>query len=215
MKITMLLLRFKLVYLEHEYPFQERIDEMWGALEIYLLDSEVVEVLLKFEWDISELIEWYLDKHIAMFSEGFPYAQSGENLDQALDRIHKEIEKVDDDDIDELYKWDELLYRFRSSHCLRWGMNGSRVPALIIGLNHGYGEISLNLKPESGFMEEKMDDYPGYYKPGSWAYTFDQEEFKVHFKQEIFNFLSDALQKAREPKSRTLAEKLLKRTDGV
>lgn len=95
-------------------------------------------------------------------------AQPFESLAQALNRNQDRDFLEGEEEIADL--WFDSLFEFREHHSLRFAMRGAKIPEIIIGLNHGSGEISRS--------DETCN----------WSYSFDMEEFLQDFHERMIEW---------------------------
>src|SRR5207245_258186 len=111
----------------------------------------------------------------------------GENLSEVEERAWATAEYLEGD---ELERWvdtiSEPLKLYWRSHSLRAALPGARVPPIMIGRNHGEGEISLRV------LEGQNEDGESWEREynAQWAYPFDMDDFCTHLHEELHHFLS-------------------------
>ncbi|MEO8392493.1 MAG: hypothetical protein ABI700_05825 [Chloroflexota bacterium] len=174
-------LRFVLTHKDHPYP-EDAISavEAWGEFTIHSNE----DLLLRTEWNLEEFIEWYLETREQRFSSSLPDILPGESLAQASARSRQALQSADDENLS------DLLYNFREAHQLYFAFRGSYMPGVMLGINHGHGEISFistDPKREAHFMELS------WIKPGSWAYAFDIPDFSAYMDQHLKDYLREWL----------------------
>ncbi|WP_312043909.1 hypothetical protein [Erwinia sp.] len=109
--------------------------------------------------DLNNLIGWLIENEPAIRKDGFP-AELTEQCSIAK-RVAEFYEYLDTEG-NELV---DLMFDYRSSHCLRFGCRGTDFPEIYIGkVNKGY-EISM--------LNEN----------NTWRYLFDIEDFYVRVKE--------------------------------
>jgi hypothetical protein len=184
-------LHFQLTHKAHPFADEESAKgEAWGELTIYILDLEET-LLFKTEWNLDQLIEWYINGDRDRFSTTLQDVHSWESLSQALIRLSSQI---DEDDDEEIERWHEVQYNFRLSHSIRFALRGISVPDIIIGVNKKEGEISLAASISSGSDEASQT----WCRPPEWGYSFDIDEFRIYMKTHLKQFLDEWIHDSRE-----------------
>jgi hypothetical protein len=123
------------------------------------------------QWDLATLISWFDENERFLRSSSSQSgeidlcAQSFESLAQALNRNQDRDFLEGEEEIEDL--WFDSLFEFREHHSLRFAMRGAKIPEIIIGLNHGAGEISRS--------DETCN----------WSYSFDIQEFLEDFYKQL------------------------------
>ncbi len=172
------ILKIKLSHKDHPFPNElESSFEAWGSVYIEVYNADNFKVLKQVDWDILNLLEWFANNRKWIASEEFlvlgERAIPEESLSQALYRIRLQKflhpQNIPDDLLDQLSVEYEGYYQ---RHSLLTEMKGSGMPEIIIGLNHGVGEISLLSKSES------------------WKYQFNMDVFINDFTHETMEFVS-------------------------
>lgn len=164
-------------------PYQEEIQaqfEVWGRLyiSIHVEDSQKTTPLLTWEWNLLEFIMWFVQAqpyfpHNELLIQG-QGSRSEESLAQALNRLQDRDVFSSESEEDQ---WFDALHKYRMLHSLRFALRGSNVPPIIIGLNQGRGEISLDDKER-------------------WCYHFDMKQFCQDVRQNCIVLLA---QVAKQP----------------
>ncbi len=197
-------LRFVLTHKDDE----RAAGEAWGVLAIFIND----ELLLKTEWNLAELIEWYLETRGRWFSTSLPDVRPDESLAQALRRLSDALrEETADGKADKLH---QLQYEFRREHSLKFTFRGSYIPDaiiginpdVIIGVNQGQGEISVR---SSDTETDRLFRERGWIKSGSWSYSFDVTDFETYMEQHLKQYLSEWLTRTNNSLAITKAQHLL------
>jgi hypothetical protein len=193
-------LRLDLQYMPHPYPeWAGHVYQAWGVLTLSILHDNIKEVLLKFDWNMVEFIDWYLEYHDEISSMALPGAVlDGESLSQAADRIYDDDEQLD------------RISRYLRSHELQIPFSDTIIPNIVIGLKDGAGEVSLN-DPIGRYNHPNKD----FFKRGVWAFPFDMEDFHAHLKSQIQDFLTIWIEKASVPEFRETLEDLLARAKQI
>jgi hypothetical protein len=168
----------------HPYPHDPGADrELWGQITVSVAADGHKIVVLKTQWDLNEFARWLSDNrsylcHDELSIDGNgPLA--GESLAEALSRFREREFSANEDEAEA--RWFDAIYQYYLRHGLRIALRGSRLPDIIIGYNHGRGEISRadgRLSSENG-----PDDH--FAQPGSWAYTFDIDTFCADLQELI------------------------------
>jgi hypothetical protein len=158
------------------YPYPDENDPNhigWGILSLFLLASRDTLLLFSWEWDLLAFAEWFVESRKGLCDGVLSVQGNGalqsENLSQALQRLQSR--HFHDDEDEAMADWFNHLYSFRQQHALRAALRGAHIPDIIIGLNHGSGEISL--------VSEDV----------TWVYQFDMDDFCLHLRQVILEFL--------------------------
>ena len=163
-------LHINLKLLEHPYSYENGSEfEAWGQILMIVFDKSKPFILLDWQWNIIELVDWYIENREAICGESLLDVLQGENLAQALERLQARNFKEHEEELE--YEWHTVLFEFRQQHSLRFALRGANIPNIIIGCNHGYGEISL-------VEGEKK-----------WYYLFDFQDFCQNFENEMKQFL--------------------------
>lgn len=147
----------------------------WGRLIILIQETAREVLLLDTEWNLSSLCEWFIENRErlrcdTLWLEGKEQPFPSESLSQCLERLQDRDFTEDEEDIEE--EWFNAIFKFRQHHALRLGLRGARIPDIIIGLNHGEGEISLSTENDE------------------WCYSFSMNNFLADFSEKVENFLS-------------------------
>ena len=151
-------LRLDVESLPHPYPNEPSARvEAWSRITLHLVGPDRQVELLDTQWDMLALAEWFAEHHEAICHDtllvGSPLPN--ESLAQALKRLqgkHLRTERAQE-------QRHAALLAYRRQHSLRFALRGAALPEIIIGCNHGIGEIS------------RSDD------DANWAYTFAMADF--------------------------------------
>jgi hypothetical protein len=160
----------------YPYPHDPGADrERWGRITVSIATDGRRIVVLKTEWDLNQFVQWLGDNrnflcHDELSIEGNG-PLDGESLAEALSRFREREFSADEDEAEA--RWFDAVYQYYLRHGLRMALRGSRLPDIIIGYNHGNGEISradAQRSPEDGPDEHLA-------LPGPWAFAFDIDAF--------------------------------------
>ena len=176
------------------HPYAEEPEayfEAWGQITIQIACEEKHILIFQTQWDLAELAEWFVEYQDTICNEQLivngKIPKENESLSHALSRFYdREFEQYDSN---EANYWFETLDGYLERHILRRGLRGSKTPKIVMGLNHGVGEIS--------FLNKDID----------WQYKFAMKEFISSFREEIRKFLGDWL---HENNNQLFQERILK-----
>lgn len=165
-------LLFRLQKLPHAYPEESGAPyEAWGEISISYAKEKMDTKIVHCQWDLALLIEWFLQNRIAICTEQLVINEERpfptETLSQALKRFHHR--EFEEEDGDREFSWFDTLLKYLQRHDLVYGLEGSRMPNIILGCNGSIGELS-SPNPE-------------------WVYKFNMFEFVDQFLNEIVQFL--------------------------
>ena len=150
-------------------------------IDVVLLEESKQTLLLHWEWNLEDLAESYVDNEYAVKHETLEdigcTPKPNESLSQALDRAYMREESDFPDENGFLY-WLDSLRMFNARHSLRRAMPGARIPNIVIGLNHGAGEISFTKKHATPLGLELWGPRYGH----DWAYEFNMNDFCLHLE---------------------------------
>jgi hypothetical protein len=193
-------------------PYPDTPQEGWGEIDVVLLEQGKQTLLLHWEWNLEDLAESYIENEYAIKDETLEVMgwtpQPNESLSQALDRAYM-LEESEFPDEDSFLAWLDSLRMFNERHDLRRAMPGVRIPSIVIGLNHGAGEISFTKKHATPLGIALWG--PRY--SHDWSYTFNMSDFCRHLEHQLLTYLRDwadntdnqhALQRAATLTSRLL-----------
>lgn len=189
-------LRFNLELKSH--PYSEEIGsqfEAWGYLSVSILASGNKISLLEVEWDLSFLAEWFIENKNFLRNETLSINKESlmpsESLAQALHRLQeREFSLLEEQEEEE---WFDILFQFREHHSLRFALRGAKIPDIIIGCNHGVGEISLS---------NEEDD---------WSFLFDMDDFMHDLQKQLEGFLVQWLTSTQDITVRDRVDCILQR----
>ena len=126
--------------LPHPNPDEPGADlELWGRLRG--VDGDTV--LFEAQWDLAEFAQWFA-AHLRNFlfdrlTDVVPPTSlmPGESLAQSLRELPARLDDAGAPDavLDQLYE-------YRTRHTLRFGMRGSTLPPVVLGMNGAEGELS-------------------------------------------------------------------------
>jgi hypothetical protein len=166
----------RLEALAHPFPLDPGAAvECWGSIRLSLQMEHQVHILLDWQWDILPLAGWFLRNHPAICNDPPALVENNRPLDseslaQALRRLQdKDFSEKDEDEAE---RWFAEIFRYREKHALRFALPGADIPDIVLGNNHGRGEISC--------CDSSI-----------WSYSFDMDEFCLTSEQEIRKFLEN------------------------
>lgn len=168
----------------YPYPEEPGADQaVWGEVTIRVIPPGDEIVLLRTQWDLPPVMDWFRENrsrlcHEELIVEG-ERPLPGESLADALER--RRAREFADDREDEAARWFAAIYDYYRVHGLRRVLQGAHIPDIVIGRNHGLGEISL---ADDEFDSEGMPE-GFHHEPGPWAYSFDLAAFCAALEREI------------------------------
>lgn len=186
-------LRFDLKLLPHPYSGDFGADfEAWGALSISVTVNGKRVLLLRTQWNLDILAEWFAENQHVLCQQKLSLEGNeplpGESLAQAESRLRDR--NFADDEEEAADRWYDALSEYVESHSLRWALPGANIPGIVVGCNYGAGEISFR----GNANKEKYPQQPDFYADlGEWTYKFDMEDFLTNLRQDLQQFLSEWL----------------------
>lgn len=195
-------LSFTINYLPHPYRNEPSASfECWGRLLVSIIEPSGTIQLLDTQWDLLLLVEWFAINCGVLCNQQLLLVDSiqeltyltSESLAEALNRLQNR----DFDENEEIAEeqWFSSLYEFRKRHALRMILKGADISNIIIGINHGVGEISV--------ADEN----------NHWCYLFDINDFCEHFKLQAARFIADCLINATSAEMKNQIDHLLKQME--
>jgi hypothetical protein len=187
-------LQLTLELLPHAYPEHPGAYlEAWGRIAIGVEVNGSHVTLLDHQWDLVLLAEWFAEHQTALCHDPLVIEGHaplpGESLAQALNRLQdRDFEEHEEELAD---RWFDALFAYREVHWLRFGLRGAAIPDIVIGCNHGTGEISLS--------DEDTE----------WAYPIDMETFCRDLRQGLRDVLTQWSRTSQNSIVRARAGKLL------
>jgi hypothetical protein len=172
-------LRFKLCSAPNPYSNEHCSNtEKWGCLSIVLLKSNEEIDLLRTQWDMSLLINWFFENQVFLKNESLLVLDKivliqRESLAHCIQRLLDQ--NFSEEQEEEQEQWYEEIFNFRQRHALRSALRGANIPDIFIGTNYGQGEISLSTQNEI------------------WSYSFDIDDFLADFCKRAEIFLHSGL----------------------
>lgn len=166
--------------------------ELWGdvVIKILLVDGQEI-TLFNLEWDITEFIEWFTENQSALCQEKLSFQgyvpMPTESLAEAGNRLYS----MEVSDAELAYQRDEAMYWYGRRHSISTAFFGVKLPDIVIGCNHGSGEISLSDAKDS------------------WAYRFDMNDFCADSRQKFCELLNNWVATAQSTCERERATELL------
>jgi len=125
-------------------------------LDVYGRQNELLRRVVDVKWDAAVLLAWLYDNRAILYEDVPP--QELEGAGSIAERIQAFYEKVDPDDTNAL----ERVFRYRSSHGLRFALRGVDVPDAYLGRLCGrHYEVSC---AEAGAVWSYQCDLPGFLK---------------------------------------------------
>ena len=192
-------LRFVLRLVPHPYPQSPGADgEAWGEAALSWQADAVRVPLLETQWDLLPLAEWFADSRDNLCHETWspddpawaPYP--GESLTQALQRSQARLFSEAEKEAEE--RWQEKIFAFRQTHSLRFALPGAKIPAILIGCNHGAGEVS------------GAGDIP-------WSYAFALQDFCREMLRTLHPILTKWQERTSSAPARKRADQALARLE--
>lgn len=167
----------EIILLPHPFPYPENPPsraERWGEFLLRLQTDEEVTTLLDAEWNIDNFAEWFAESQVELCRNTEKIAgealEPGESLAHALERLYSR--EFPDDAPDEiLEEYYHELGEFREPRALHGGFRGLIIPDIVIGCNHGAGEVSL--------CDEGIE----------WSYAFEMTDFLQETQAKVRAFL--------------------------
>jgi hypothetical protein len=187
-------LRFDLEIKAHPYPKDPGANlEAWGCITMRILIGGTSVVLFDGEWDLAQLAEWYTESRTALCTEILAIEGNGslpgESLLHALKRLQDHVFPLDDREAEA--HWDDALYEYRQRHSLWAALPGAQVPDMVIGCNHGSGEVAIS---DKGIEQ---------------VYQFDIDDICQDLKQQLLEFLIEWSSTTQDGEARTRAARLI------
>ncbi|WP_324723402.1 hypothetical protein [Lelliottia sp. JS-SCA-14] len=109
--------------------------------------------------DLSELLDWFKENEHEIKSSNLPIDRvDGRSLARKIRHFYENVDVEDDEIVD-------LMFDYRSHHCLRFAARGTLIPEIYIGKSEDNYEVSM-----SGTDSE-------------WEYFIDIEDFYNHLKK--------------------------------
>ncbi|MES2557275.1 MAG: hypothetical protein V4604_14065 [Bacteroidota bacterium] len=144
--------KLKLSFDKKDYPYNDDSHDpniLWGLITLTVSnETTLLKEVIKWEWNILELLQWLKDNSEHLSVEELPV-----KLYQESDSIAKRIYNFYNDDnlFDELTA-DELV-EYRERHGLRFGLRGTDIKDVYIGLISNTHTISFYSMEESWNFE--------------------------------------------------------------
>lgn len=211
-------LRFILEPLPHPHPQTASSEfEAWGRLSIYVLTDTSRHLLLRTQWNLEMLAEWFCG-HSADLCKSHRELEAQrslphESLAQRNWRLRQHFDyfpdNLTDEQTEEIDAWAEALSA-SSGHTLNSMLPGAGMPPLVVGCHNGSGEISF--VPEAA-NSTYQDTEEFSLAPGTWAFAFDMADFLIRLRAILILFLRVWLQSPRSPSARVRMEQLLVRLE--
>jgi hypothetical protein len=153
-----------------ENPYEEElpINEVWGIIQLcYELDN-VIEYILDWQWDITEVVEWFDEtKDLLAVKKLNVLNDEDKSIAELRDLGYERSFFFSQD---EMLSYHEDLDKYFSD--FKFHLRGTPTPTYYIGLNNGEGELSYLCR------EQKV------YK----RYCFNMDEFLKSTKETLLNF---------------------------
>jgi len=191
-------LLIELIYKPNPYAEESQAYlDAWGQISIQIIEGDKSILLFTNQWDLALLAEWFADNQIRICKESLEFEGEtpldSESLAEAMWRLHQRDFEPSQEA--EEFKWFTDLDDYWEHHNLRIGLIGSKIPNILIGCNHGVGEVSV------------------YWGDDEWAYKFDMKGFILSFREEIRRFLTVWLSKNDNPEFQERIANILERID--
>lgn len=156
--------KLRLEFSPKEYPCTNgTIPLVYGVLSLILYDLQdnQYRVLDGLIWDdLEELPNWLLENRNEIFFTEFPtkYRVTGLSIAENVFNFYDSDIDFEDGDYD-------LMYKYRNTHGLRFGLRGTDLANIYIGLNENHYEVSFC------DVHEK------------WVYEIDIKDFFKHIEE--------------------------------
>jgi hypothetical protein len=190
-------LHIALIQLPHPYAEHHAAHlEAWGRVLLTITGPGTDTLtLLDTQWNLDALAEWFAEQRGALHHDALNInghmPRPDESLAQARRRLLRRQFAEDDGALE---RWHDALWAYDEGHWLYRGFQGSRfVRGIVIGLNHGHGEIS------------RCDD------EAEWVHAFDMDSFCRQMRRELMRFIAAWGAVSKRPDTRARAEVLLRR----
>lgn len=175
-------LQIELNHKPHPYPDEPGAPfDAWGRLSLSIILPYEKRLLVQREWAMARFADWFLVSENALCAECLSIAGwtplPSESLAHALRRFQERDFAVDEEHA--MFCWVDAIYAYRQHHSLRFALPGTNIQDIIIGRNHGRGEISLS----------QGDDGEEH----TWSYAFDMNAFCINVKYELRDFFENQL----------------------
>jgi len=137
----MLSLDLKCEPVPNPYPERERDHgEIWARIDLAVVDEQgaTVRSVLSCEWNADELLTWLVANKQALLGDPLPPplgGRGGASIAERVQRFYNDDEVPSDEDLDQ-------VFAYRVSHGVRFGMRGTDVPDVYVGLGGEGYEIS-------------------------------------------------------------------------
>lgn len=140
------------------------------------------------------ITEWFIKRRTALLHEPLSIEGQGplalESLAQAIKRLSEQGPDIDSD-YEAHTRWHEAIFEYRQRHSLRFALRGADIDDIIVGNNHGHGEISLENDRQS------------------WRYHFNISDLCHGIEQELRNCLKSWATTDKNAAARARAHGLL------
>lgn len=164
--------------------------EIWGGIILELKDQSKTIEILKHQWDILEVYEWFFKNKNTLLIESFPFDFEDEKcIASCRDILY---ERNDFKDLNEEIEYYEKIENYFSNHHFK--LKGTDTPILFIGLKNGNGEISW------------FDDEKGEFS----CFSFNMDSF-IESTNDVFIRIFDKWHDSNEGKN----SKILKRIKDI
>lgn len=99
-------------------------------------DNEKQEIL-SIQWDAIELVQWLLRNKEAIFAQELPpFVPHGPSIAESIRKFYSDLTDDQDDLID-------MMFDYRKSHEICFGLRGASVPSIYLGLGNEGHEVSV------------------------------------------------------------------------
>lgn len=162
----------KLIFSKKEYPYSKELHDrniIWGhiKLNVYSDKNLVIKELVDLEWDIRDLVYWVLENKRKILEERLSITGNNKISGSIAKGIYDFYNKGDCFNESLL----DYLFEYRQSHGIRFGLRGTEINDIYMGLNERNHEIS--------FHDGKQ----------SWKYDVDLSSFIKSIENEYSHFV--------------------------
>lgn len=187
-------LTMQMVAIDHPYPNDPTVSfEVWAAIRVFVSQDASTANLVHFEWNIDTFAEWYLKNAARVLTIMLPDPRLGESL---AERIYRLVIESTPENIEEML---DLQWKFMSACCIKHWFPGCYLPAVVVGLNDGAGEISFEEDDaevehrSSHINTSKYRTLINTWRPGVWAYQVDLRQFFTQTKWNLIDVMQNWL----------------------
>lgn len=124
-----------------DYPYQEEVYDpniYWGEIILFVSNEEGIPLkeIFNLEWDLKKLVDWIISNKNKFTTESISLGESDESIATKIFNFYNDDDCFDEDRMDE-------VYQYRQSHGFRFGLRGTDIADVYIGLNGEKYEISF------------------------------------------------------------------------